>query len=170
MKQIIINENNLKEEEINKIVKRVKLIIINSKNEILLGYGANNYQILGGHVEENETEDECIVREIKEEAGITLDVEKRNPILSIIYMCNDYPQVGDKTKFIANYYAIKSDLKPNLNEINLTENELEGLFEHRYIHKDIILEELNNSLKNCTKENVVKDTIEVIKEFLDMDL
>lgn len=170
MKQIIINESNLKEEEINKKVLRAKLLIINSKDEILLGYGNNNYQILGGHLEENETFDECIIREIKEEAGITIKEEKRNPILTIIYMCKDYPNIGDKTKFLANYYIIKSDLKPNLEEVNLTENELEGLFELRYIHKDKIIEELNNSLKTCSNENVVKDTIEVIKEYLNIDL
>ena len=170
MKQIIINESNLKEEEINKTVLRAKLLIINSKDEILLGYGYNNYQILGGHLEENETFDECIVREIKEEAGITIKEEKRSPILTIIYMCKDYPNIGDNTKFLANYYIIKSDLKPNLEEVNLTENELEGLFELRYIHKDKIIEELNNSLKTCSNENVVKDTIEVIKEYLNIDL
>ena len=170
MKQIIINESNLTEEEINKTVLRAKLLIINSKDEILLGYGNNNYQILGGHLEENETFDECIVREIKEEAGITIKEEKRSPILTIIYMCKDYPNIGDNTKFLANYYIIKSDLKPNLEEVNLTENELEGLFELRYIHKDKIIEELNNSLKTCSNENVVKDTIEVIKEYLNIDL
>ena len=37
MKKIIINENNLKEEDITEVVKRVKLFIINSNNEMLLG-------------------------------------------------------------------------------------------------------------------------------------
>ncbi|MBQ9071918.1 MAG: hypothetical protein IJY25_02035 [Bacilli bacterium] len=35
--------------------------------------------------------------------------------------------------------------------------------------KDKILEELENSLKNCTRINVVKDTIKVVKEYLDKE-
>lgn len=166
MKKILYNKDNLKEEDINKVVRRSKMIIINSSNEVLLGYGSKNYQLIGGHVEENESFDECIVREIKEETGIDIPLEKRNPFYVITYMTKDYPSEGINSKYIANYYYIKCDIKPDLNKVNLTEGELEGNFELRYIHKDKVLEELNNSLKTCTRENVVKDTIMVIKEFL----
>lgn len=55
MKQIITNKYNLKDSDMTEIVKRVKILIINSKNEILLAYSHNDYQFPGGHVEENET-------------------------------------------------------------------------------------------------------------------
>lgn len=51
MEQIIVNKDCIQEKEITEIVKRVKAIIINSKNEILLSYSHNDYQFLGGHVE-----------------------------------------------------------------------------------------------------------------------
>ncbi len=51
MEQIIVNKDCIQEKEITEIVKRVKAIIINSKNEILLGYSHNDYQFLGGDVE-----------------------------------------------------------------------------------------------------------------------
>ena len=53
MKEIITNKYNLKEEEMTEVVKRVKILIINSNNEILLGYSHNDYQFPGGHVEDN---------------------------------------------------------------------------------------------------------------------
>lgn len=39
MKEIIYNEDNLKDSDINNVVERAKAIIVNSKGEILLGYG-----------------------------------------------------------------------------------------------------------------------------------
>lgn len=168
MKEIIYNEDNLKESNINRIVKRAKAIIINSNDEILFGYSDSNYQLPGGHLEDNETYDECLVREIKEETGIDIPLEKRESLLTIKYYCKDYPSKGVNTEYIAKYFCIKTDLKPNLKEINLTENEKEGMFELRYIHKDKAIEELKNSLNTCTKEKVVKDTIKVIDKFLEL--
>ena len=59
MKEIIYNEDNLNVNDINNVVERAKAIIVNSKGEILLGYGNNNYQIIGGHKENNETYKDC---------------------------------------------------------------------------------------------------------------
>ena len=84
MKKVFYNEDNLRKEDINNFIKRAKMLIINSNNEILLGYGHNTYQIIGGHVEENESYDECVIREVKEETGIELSLEKREPFLQIV--------------------------------------------------------------------------------------
>lgn len=166
MKTVLYNESNLKKEEINKIVKRAKLILVNSNNEILLGYCNNNYQLPGGHVEKNETYEECLIRELMEETGINLNSKIDNLVLKIIYMNKDYPNKGDNTKYICNYYSIKSDLKPNLNLINLTKEEKDGNFYLRYININNVIEELESSLENCTRENVVKDTIAAINEYI----
>ena len=168
MKKIVYNEDNLSDNDINNVVYRAKALIINSNDEILFGYGNNNYQFVGGHLEEGESLDECLVREIKEETGIDIPILKRDPFISIIYYNKDYPEVGINSKYIANYYSIKTDLKPNMYNTNLTENEKEGSFQLRYINKNDALKQLNESLKTCTRENVVKDTIKVVKEYLKM--
>ena len=74
MREIIINDNNLKDEDISEKVIRVKGLMINSKGKILLAHNNNTYQFPGRHLEENENMDDCIVREIKEETGIDLEV------------------------------------------------------------------------------------------------
>ena len=48
----------------------------------------------------------------------------------------------------------------------LTEREKDGNFELKYIHKDKIISELENSLEHCNRINVVLDTLEAIKEYL----
>ena len=123
MKKIFYNEDNLNERDINNSVKRAKMLIINSNNEILLGYGHNTYQIIGGHVEENESYDECVIREVEEETGIVIPFEERTPFFQIMYYCKDYPNEGLNSEYIINYYSINSDLKPDLEHINLTDNE-----------------------------------------------
>lgn len=167
MKKVFYNEDNLKKEDINNSVKRAKMLIINSNNEVLLGYGHNTYQIIGGHLEDNESYDECIVREVEEETGIKLPLEKREPFLQIIYYCKDYPKEKLNSEYIINYYSIITDLKPNIDKIDLTENEKEGLFEFRYIPLNKVLEELNNNLEICKNKNTVKDTLEALKIYLE---
>jgi len=56
----------------------IGLLIINEKNEILMmkrcntGYMDGMYGFISGHVEEGETFEQTVVREIKEETGINL--------------------------------------------------------------------------------------------------
>lgn len=166
MKEIIYNYDNLTDEDINKFVRRAKMIVENSKGEILVVCSHKDYFLIGGHVENDESFDECIVREIKEEAGVEIPFEERQPFLSIKYFCKDYPKNGDNTKYINNYYSIKYDLIPNLNNVKLTEDEIDGNFKLEYIDKNKVIEILTDSLDTCTKANVVQDTIDAIKEYL----
>lgn len=49
----------------------------------------------------------------------------------------------------------------------MTDDEIEGNFELKYINKNKILEELNNNLKVCSRINVVRDTIEAVKSYFE---
>lgn len=51
MKELILNEDKLKDKEIDDYVTRVKAIILNDKKELLLGFSYNDYQFPGGHLE-----------------------------------------------------------------------------------------------------------------------
>ena len=165
---IIYNDDNIKENEINRVVKRAKVVIENSNSEILLCYCHNNYYLLGGHVDNNESDMECLHRELLEEAGVDINFNKLIPFVTIKYFIKDYPSDDVNSLYIANYYNYKMDLIPNIDNLNLTEDEKEGNFEIQYIHRDIILNKLTEALEFATRKNVVNDTIEVIKEYLKM--
>ncbi len=166
MKEIIINEDKLKEKEVNGVVKRAKLVVENSKGELLLVKCHGNCYLIGGHVDGDEKDNDTLIREIREEAGIDFDPKVGEPFYSIKYYCRDYPEKGHNTKYISNYYSIKYDLKPNLDNVSLTDDEAEGDFRLEYIPRDKILEEMNAILETCYRKNVVKDTIAVIEEYL----
>ena len=164
MEQIIVNKDCIQEKEITEIVKRVKAIIINSKNEILLGYSHNDYQFLGGHVEDGENPIETLNREISEESGISLNLDGAFPIILRKAYYKDYPQIGKNRKNEIYYYVIKTDKAPNLELTNLTDDEKEGNFKLEYIKLDDIEEVIiKNGDKNGNLHGIANEMLEVIK-------
>lgn len=166
MKSIIYNSDNLHDDDVSRIVRRAKAIIVNDKHEILLACVNKNHHLPGGHLEENETFQECLIRELKEELGVDVKFEEKDPILSIIYYNKNYPTKGVNTKTLARYFEINENITPNYDKLSLTKDEKNGGFNLKYISEDKILDFLNESLKTCTKDAVVLDTIEAIKEYL----
>jgi len=164
METIITNEYNLKEEDITEVVKRVKLFIINSNNEILLGYSNNEYQCPGGHVEDNEDLITTINREMKEETGIELNLKEAIPFACTLGYYKDWPEKGKNRKIEIYYYEIKTDEKPNLNNTNYTENEKKGNFELRYIPIDNVENEfVENTNKYGDEHGIAKEMLKVFK-------
>ena len=103
MKEVIYNPDNLTEKDIKEIVIRVKALMINNGN-LLIGNANNVYQFPGGHLEINETFEECLKREILEETGINIDIsEIDKPFFKVRYLVKN-----DNGNRIADvyYYAI----------------------------------------------------------------
>ncbi len=163
MKEIIRNESNLKEKDVTEVVKRVKLLIINSNNEILLGYSHSDYQFPGGHVEKGENLVQTIKREIKEETGIVLNHLNINPFAKMISYYKDWPEKGKNRKIEIYYYELKTDEKPNLNNTSYTESEKDGNFELRYIPVNDVEEELKENVqKYGDKKGITKEMLEIL--------
>ena len=168
MKKILYNEQKITISDINNNINRVKILLLNSKNEVLLGYSHKGYQFPGGHIEEKETFDEGIIREVREETGIELQVEDYKPFFIIEYYTKDYPEEGLNTSYLINHYVIKTDAKVNLENTNYTENELAGKFKLVYVSIDEVIdlakEELTQANTNINK-NIYNDMIKVIEAY-----
>lgn len=147
MKKIITNVNNLKEEEMTDLVRKVKILLINSQNEIMLGYSHHEYQFPGGTQEPNEELINTVNREIEEETGIRLNLSKLEAFACSIGYYKDWPAEGRNKKVEIYYYEVKTDEKPNLENLCLTENEKEGNFELRYIPLNKVEEELKKNVR-----------------------
>ena len=167
VKKIIYSD--LKEnDKITRKTQREKLLLMNSKNEILLVYMDHNYQLPGGHLEEGENSEECLFREVKEETGIEIPKQKRTPFLTIYYETKDYPNIGDNSLYIGNYYCMEGDFTPNLKNTNFTQEEIDGNLKLEFIHKDKVLNILRNNMLTCKRKKVVRDTINAIETYLDI--
>lgn len=52
MKEIIYNYDNIDFNDVNRIVRRAKIILINDDDCVLMCHSNSNYFLVGGHVEE----------------------------------------------------------------------------------------------------------------------
>lgn len=165
MKEIIFNDNNLKESDFTEKVIRVKGLIINSDNKILIAHNNNTYQFPGGHLEENENMDECIKREIKEETGIDVNINEE-PFLCIRNYDNNYFGTGRKVLNSIYYYRFFTDDTPNFDETNYDELELETEFNLFYVYFPNLKEFINKSIEeNTIEEGIGREMIRVVNEY-----
>lgn len=168
MKEVIYNNDNILDKDINKVITRVKVLLLNSKNELTLAFSNNVYHFVGGHVENNETLTETLIREVKEETGIILPEKNYKPFFKITQIFKDYPSINKTNKYEYFYYAIKTNELPNLNNTNLTEEEIKENFELKTIPLEEIETILTNTLnwgeKNKRIVPTMLETIKVYKE------
>ena len=167
MKEIIYNYDYLKEEDITEVVVRTKALIINGEN-IILGNENNIYQFPGGHLEDSETFEECLKREVKEETGIEIDDNViRRPFMKVSYMNKDWPLKDKNRKSEIYYYLIVTTKEPNLNNVNYTEHEKKGNFKLESIPLNKAIEVIENNISKNEKNKVIApDMIMAIKEYL----
>lgn len=168
MKELIINKNNLSDRDISKKVIRVKGLIINSKGKILLAHNNHTYQFPGGHKEDDESMNDCIVREIKEETGIHVLVDEE-PFLCISTYDNDYFGTGNKVLNKIYYYRFFTDDLPNIEETHYDELELATDFNLFYVN----FNELESFLKKCLDDgsidrNIGVEMLHVVHEYQNM--
>lgn len=166
MKELITNKHNLSESDMTEVVKRVKILLVNSKNEIMLGYSHHNYQFPGGHVEEGEELIDTVIREIKEETGIVLNIKSLEPFAKALGYYKDWPEEGKNRKIEIYYYEVKTDEKPNLENTKYTESEKDGNFELIYITLDNIEAELKkNSEEYGDKKGIAREMLELFEVY-----
>ena len=165
----IYNYDNLNSKDIDEKTTRARAIIINSNKEVLMCYsnGLKHYEFPGGHLEENETLEEGLKREILEETGITIDTKEIEPFYAIRYYCKNYRDSGKNRLVEIYYYVIYCDSIYDNSKRQLDVNEIKQDYECQYINidelKDILIEN-----KKTTKENnsALDDMILIWDEFL----
>ena len=164
MKEFVINDDDLREEDIEMKVVRVKALILNSKGNILLAFNNNTYQFPGGHVDDDETIDECMKREIKEEVGI--DVEVNDPFLSIETYDNNYFGTGKKVLNTIYYYKIFTDLEPDFSKTKYDELEAKTDFDLFYVDfsnlEKFIISKIDS---NEIDPKIAREMLHVVREY-----
>lgn len=164
MKEIFIN-NSIQNKKVDEEEIRVKGLIINSNNEILLGYSYHTYQFPGGHLEKGESTKDCLKREILEETGMDISPSLMEPLLSIKYYTKK-PVNNKNCCEKLYYYVIKTDQDVNLRRTNYTEEEKIGNYVLRYINmddiEDIIIDHVN---KYPAQKVIAYEMLMAIKEY-----
>lgn len=155
MKEIIFNSDNLNSDEIDEIVTRTKALIINSKNEIMLGYGDLTYQFPGGHLKIGETSNECLKRELKEETGMDIDTSNLKPFIKMSHYTRNYRNSGKNRQNDIYFYYIRTDEQYNMKNTNLDEFERLSNFQIKLIS----LDKVEQILKDSIPDNPINEVI-----------
>lgn len=166
MKKILCNSDNIKESQVTNVVTRVKVILLNSKNEVLLGYSNNQFQFIGGHVEEGESLSHAINREVKEETGIELQVKETiMPDALATGYWKDWPKDGENRKTLIYYYVIQTEKDVDLSKVKYTENEKKGNFTIKYIPITSIKDELlSNAELHENARGIASEMIQILEK------
>lgn len=166
MIEYVYNIKKLNDDEIDKIITRVKVLFINSNNEILLGLSHGTYQFPGGHLEENESLNECLYREILEETGIRLNTSELLPYFVIKYYNKNHEHTGENRLYLIYFYIIHTDEVYHLENTNYTKEEKDGNFKLLYVSLDNVEELLKESIpNNKINEIIVNEMLMAINEY-----
>ena len=145
MQEIIYNNDNLKDNELDETVTRVKAVIINDKDEILLGKCHNTYQFPGGHLHPEEDLTIGLICEVKEETGIEL-TNIQSPFALIKGYCRNYRSTEKNRLNLIYYYFFHKNYLPDKSKTNLDEYEKLGNYESVYIPLNHLEDTLNTNI------------------------
>lgn len=165
MKRIFINDNFLTNDDMESEVIRVKALLVNSKGELLLAHNNNTYQLIGGHKEDDETLENTLLREIKEETGIGI-ATCDGPFIQITTYDNNYFNTGKKVCSKIYYYRIVTDEMPNILETHYDELESATDFNLFYVKIDDMKNFLHRSMNEGTiDKSIGKEMLLVDREY-----
>ncbi|MBE5758166.1 MAG: NUDIX hydrolase [Clostridiales bacterium] len=120
------NDDDLKDNEIDQVVTRVRAFILSSKNNFLITKtDEDGYQLFGTYVDENEDLENALSKAIYNETGIQFDEkDKIEPFFEIRHYNRDYKGSGINRMSDLIYFFIKSDKLPNYKKLKLTKEEI----------------------------------------------
>lgn len=166
MKKLIIDNDNIKNKMIDEKVTRVKALIINNKNEILLVNCYDEYQFPGGHLEREETPDDAIIREIKEETGMETKKEDYIPFMMIEDYTRNYRNTDKNRCNIIIYYVLNKSCDIDVTKTNFSDYEKDGNFRLELVPlEDIEGLLIKNSDDNSFSRIIATEMLFVLKEY-----
>lgn len=161
---LVNNPFNLNLNDITEIMNKVRCIIVDKNNNILLTHYADMYMFPGGKLKNNENNTIALIRELREELGIdftTFEIQEfityENYLKNYNRVDNDVVNRLNKTK----YYIIEVDnLKElNISKDNLSLNEKNNKFYTEFCNLYESLNKVNNYKSNNIRNNYFKKEI-----------
>lgn len=142
------NDDDLKDNEIDEVITRVKAFIISSKNNMIVGFDSEGYQLIGGYVGEGEDIIQSLVNIIYNESGILLDGKDTiEPFYEIRYYNKDYKGSGNNRLSDLIYFCVKTDKLPNYKKLKLTDKEIAEKLPLEVIRRSAFAKELKEYIE-----------------------
>ncbi|MBE5736162.1 MAG: hypothetical protein E7356_02235 [Clostridiales bacterium] len=148
------NDDDLRDDEIDEVVTRVRAFIVSSKNNMIVGFNEEGFQLLGGYVGDNEDIIESLKSMIYNECGIELDSKDIiEPFYEIRYYNRDYKCSGLNRLSDLIYFCVKTDKLPNHKKLKLSATELAQKLPLEVVRKSLFGKEIREYIEK--EENQV---------------
>ena len=174
--KLIINENNLSVTDVNDFSVKVRAILLNENNQILIANYGNVILLPGGKVDTGETTDMAIARELYEELGQVYTEEEIDFFGTLNYYQKNYPK-RDGTfvnRLVQTHYFVGEYKDFDLNSQRLTEKEKNDKFKLELVFlndlEEIILKNKNDNPRNIYFQKELLTILEAYKTFRSLDL
>lgn len=165
---IVINKNNLIPNENWMQFRKVRAIIENKNNEFAISKEGGKILFPGGKCDKEESETDAIIRELKEETGITFSINDLKQVLTLETFYKEfYDFRSDSYKprhTVTTYYYIKTNQQINLNKQELTENELKENFNIKFASKEELIKLINEDHSNIINGQYFDEENKIILE------
>lgn len=155
MKEVIFNKPNLSDENVQIFQNKVKVILKNSKDELLVCKRNGVIHFIGGKVEKNENCQEAAAREIAEETGIVVPNSDSSfePFFKMSQYQQNYYNSGKNCLLSITYLLCNTDEKFDYSKRNLDEDESKEHFTLEYIPIRDFKKALENNREIAKKDN-----------------
>ncbi len=165
MDTIVINDNNLKDSDINKFGNKVRAILLKDNKILVSHYGGINL-LPGGKIDGLETDDEALIRELKEETGIVYDINKLKKVCLIKHYQYHFPtrNNGVCNRLIDILYYIGEYKGIDLDNTKRTVNEINGNFSLELIDIDDVLKNESNNPRKAFFDRENEEVIKVLRK------
>ncbi len=159
METIVINNNNLTDKDINEYGKKVRAVLFDEEKILISCYGGV-ILLPGGSIDKNETSDQAIVRELKEETGIIYNIKDLKKLLVVKHYQQNYLTRNEsiKNRLISTEYYIGKYQGINLDETHMTDKELKDNFNLKLVNINE-LQNLLNKITNNPRKNFFDEEI-----------
>ena len=159
MKKIEFNQENVSKDEVDKIVRKVRGVVINEKGQCLCSNYAQIYMLIGGKIEAGETEKETLKRELEEESGILLTEDELNmatPFLKIRSFDKNYFDRVEQRKLTrlteTTFYEVHTKSDINIENMHLTASEKEKEYKCAFMNLSVIPYLVQTNISNNPKK------------------
>lgn len=168
MKKEVINRHNLSDSDIDKEENRVKLLMFNSRDDILLCRVNGVYNFVGGHIEGDESLGQCAQRELLEETGIRLDPSRFVPFYELQQYEQNYYNLGKNYLTTIYFMEGNTDVHFDYSKRHLDSKEAKRDISLEYVPFADIENVLNGNRPAARKEKrefITDEMLHVIDEY-----